>query len=278
VADDGGAAVSTPAVEVRDVSLAYRLSRSSSSSLKEHALTAFKRQVHYEQKLALQNVTLQVRPGEVLAIIGSNGAGKSTLMKLMARVLPPTSGRVIVRGHVAPMIELGAGFNPDLTGLENTVLYGTLLGRSPQEMRSRADGIAAWADLAAAMDVPLRAYSSGMVARLAFAIAVDGRPDVLLVDEVLSVGDEAFQAKSEARLDGLIAGGSAVVLVTHNLAQVINKATRAVWLDHGQVRLDGDPDAVVQAYRNATAPPAADAASAQDHRGGESVGPQPVSP
>jgi ABC-2 type transport system ATP-binding protein len=246
--------VSVPAVELRGVSLAYRLSRSSSSSLKEHVLSAFKRQVVYEQKLALQDVSLQVHPGEVLAVIGSNGAGKSTLMKLMARVLLPTSGRVLVRGQVAPMIELGAGFNPELTGTENTVLYGTLLGRSPELMRARSGAIAEWADLSDSMDIPLRAYSSGMVARLAFSIAVDAQPDVLLVDEVLSVGDEAFQAKSEDRLDGLIAGGSAVILVTHNLLQVTKKATRAVWLDRGRVRLQGDPREVVEAYRGMNAP------------------------
>jgi ABC-2 type transport system ATP-binding protein len=245
--------VSVPAVELRGVSLAYRLSRSSSSSLKEHVLSAFKRQVVYEQKLALQDVSLQVHPGEVLAVIGSNGAGKSTLMKLMARVLLPTSGRVLVRGQVAPMIELGAGFNPDLTGTENTVLYGTLLGRSPEMMRARSRAIADWAGLSDSMDIPLRAYSSGMVARLAFSIAVDSQPDVLLVDEVLSVGDEAFQAKSEGRLDRLIAGGSAVVLVTHNLLQVKKKASRVIWLQDGSVHMEGDPHAVVEAYRSSIA-------------------------
>jgi ABC-2 type transport system ATP-binding protein len=244
--------VSAPAVDLRSVSLAYRLSRSGSSSLKEHVLGAFKRQVVYEKKLALSDVSLQVHPGEVLAVVGSNGAGKSTMMKLMARVLPPTSGRVLVRGQVAPMIELGAGFNPDLTGLENAVLYGTLLGRTPRSMLNRAPDIAAWAELTEAMNVPLRAYSSGMVARLAFSVAVDARPDVLLIDEVLSVGDEAFQAKSEGRLDGLIAGGSAVVLVTHNLTQVIKKATRAMWLDYGRVQMEGDPREVVEAYRQAS--------------------------
>lgn len=240
-----------PAVDVRGVSLAYRLNRSGSSSLKEHVISAFQRRVRYEEVLALRDVSVQVHPGEVLAVIGSNGAGKSTLMKLMARVLPPTSGRVLVRGQVAPMIELGAGFIPDLTGLENTVLYGTLLGRPPQLMRARADAIATWADLTTAMDIPLRTYSSGMVARLAFAIAVDAQPDVLLVDEVLSVGDEAFQAKSESRLDGLIAAGCAVVLVTHNMAQVLKKATRVAWLEQGQVRLEGSPDEVVETYRAA---------------------------
>jgi ABC-type polysaccharide/polyol phosphate transport system ATPase subunit len=254
--------VTVPAIELHGASLAYRLSRSASTSLKEHALASFKRQVRYEEKLALHSVDLVVESGEVLAVIGANGAGKSTLMKLMARVLPPTAGRVLVRGHVAPMIELGAGFNPDLTGLENTVLYGTLLGRTPRSMRDRAGAIAEWADLTDAMDIPLRAYSSGMVARLAFSIAVDAQPDVLLVDEVLSVGDESFQRKSEARLDGLIAHGSAVVLVTHNLAQVLDKATRAVWLDHGVVRRDGHPAEVVAAYRTAMSGPVEGAADA----------------
>jgi ABC-2 type transport system ATP-binding protein len=244
--------VNAPAVEVTAASLSYRLARSQATSLKEHMLATFKRQVQYEQKVALHNVSLSVRPGEVLAIIGRNGAGKSTLMKLLARVLPPSSGRVVVRGHVAPMIELGAGFNPDLTGAENAVLYGTLLGRSPTRMRAQTSAIAEWAGLIEVIDNPVRTYSSGMVARLAFSVAVDTKPDVLLVDEILSVGDEAFQSKSEAQLDALISAGAAVVLVTHNLSQVLRKATRVLWLDDGAVRMVGEPAEVVAQYRSST--------------------------
>lgn len=239
----------TPAVELSSVALAYRLSRSRSSSLKEFAIHLAKRQVLFEEFFALQEVSFAVLPGEVLAIIGSNGAGKSTLMKVMARVLPPTEGRVLVRGRVAPMIELGAGFNMEMTGYENVVLYGSLLGRDAARMRKRATEIAAWAGLQASMDVPVRSYSSGMLARLAFSIAVDVEPDVLLVDEVLSVGDESFQRKSAARMDDLIRSGTAVVLVSHNLDQVLEKADRVVWLDAGRVRAVGEPGSVVRAYR-----------------------------
>ena len=238
-----------PVVSLSDVTLAYRVSRNRASSIKEFAVHALKRQVQYERLLALRGVSLTVSPGEVLAIIGSNGAGKSTLMKLMARVLPPTTGRVVVRGMVAPMIELGAGFNMEMTGYENTVLYGTLLGRDARAMAARADHIAQWAALEHAMDVPLRTYSSGMLARLAFSIAVDVDPDVLLVDEVLSVGDEAFQRKSGDRMTELITNGTAVVLVSHNLEQVLAKATRVLWLDHGQIRAAGAPADVVEQYR-----------------------------
>jgi ABC-2 type transport system ATP-binding protein len=238
-----------PAVEMRGVELAYRLSRSRSSSAKEFAIHLLKRQVSFEELLALRGVDLTVHPGEVLAVIGPNGAGKSTLMKVLARVLPPTRGQVIVRGRVAPMIELGAGFNLEMTGQENVVLYGALLGRDARSMRARAGAIAAWAHLEHAMDVPLRSYSSGMLARLAFSIAVDVSPDVLLVDEVLSVGDEAFQRKSADRMDELIRSGTAVVLVSHNLEQVQDRAHRVAWLDSGIVREVGPPHVVVPSYR-----------------------------
>lgn len=237
------------AIELSTVALAYRLSRSRSSSLKEFAIHLVKRQVEFEEFFALRDVSFCVQPGEVLAIIGSNGAGKSTLMKVMARVLPPTRGRVLVRGRVAPMIELGAGFNMEMTGYENIVLYGALLGREASLMRARAGQIARWARLEDSMDVPVRSYSSGMLARLAFSIAVDVEPDVLLVDEVLSVGDESFQRKSAERMDDLIRSGTAVVLVSHNLEQVLEKAHRVVWLDGGHVRALGDPQTVVASYR-----------------------------
>lgn len=238
-----------PAVLIEGVRLGYRLSRNSGSSLKEFAISLFKRQVSYTTLWALDGVSLTVNPGEVLAVIGANGAGKSTLMKLIARVLPPTEGRVRVRGRIAPMIELGAGFNPDLTGLENVVLYGTLLGRSPAVMRARAPQIAEWAELSDYMDVPVRSYSSGMLARLAFSVAVDTEPDVLIVDEVLSVGDESFQRRSLERIEQMIGSGTAVVLVSHSMEQVLQRATRVIWLDRGRVVREGAPSMVVAEYR-----------------------------
>jgi ABC-2 type transport system ATP-binding protein len=240
--------VSEPAIQLRGVSLAYRLPRHPSSSVKEFALLSLRRQIAYEQLWALQDVDLDVHRGELLGVVGPNGAGKSTLLKIIARVLAPTGGRAIVRGAVAPMIALGSGFHPELTGQENIVLHGAILGRSPNWMRERAPAIAEWAGVEDFLDAPVRTYSSGMLARLAFAIATDDVPEVLLIDEVLAVGDEAFREKSTARIDELMRGGAAVVLVSHGLEHLRGAADRVVWLDHGRVAGDGDPDAVIDAY------------------------------
>ena len=186
---------------------------------------------------AVDGLTLTVGRGDILGLVGPNGAGKSTLMKMLARVLPPTEGRIAVHGSVAAMIELGAGFNGELTGFENIVMYGTLLGRNPQFMRERADAIAEWADLTDYLDVPIRSYSTGMMARLGFSVATDTDPDVLIVDEVLAVGDAAFQIRSFERIEKMIAQGSSVVLVSHDLGKVRQIADRAIWLDHGKVEI-----------------------------------------
>jgi ABC-2 type transport system ATP-binding protein len=237
-----------PAIQVTDLGFAYRLMRNRASTVAELAITALRRQLSYEQLWALQGVSFEVRRGETLVVIGRNGAGKSTLMKVLARVLPPRTGRVIVRGRISPIIELGAGFSPDLTGAENTVLYGALLGHSPRWLQAEVDGIAAYAGLEAFMDVPLRAYSSGMVGRLAFAIATLSAPEVLLIDEVLAVGDEEFRMRSAARIDELIAGGTAVVLVTHGLEFARQRADRVLWLEHGRPAMLGPPGEVVDSY------------------------------
>ena len=240
-----------PPVQVENVSLAYRLARNRAGTLKEFAFQMLKRQVSFEKLWAVNGVSFEVRRGEVFALIGANGAGKTTLMKVVARVLPPTDGRVIVRGVVAPMISLGAGFNPELTGHENIVLYGTLLGREPDHMRGRAATIAEWAGLTEFLDVPVRSYSSGMLARLGFAIASDIDPDVLVVDEVLAVGDQEFQKKSYERMQDLMSGGTAVLLVSHALEKVLDMADRVMWLDKGIVRMMGDPAEVVASYKAA---------------------------
>jgi ABC-2 type transport system ATP-binding protein len=244
--------VSYPAVEVQEVALAYRLPRNQPATVQELAISLFRRQLTYERLWALDGVSLSVYPGELQAVIGPNGAGKTTLLKVIGRVLPPAQGRVIVRGLVAPMIELGAGFHGELTGLENIVGYGSMLGHDPRWMRSQAEPIAEWADLSDFLDVPLRSYSSGMLARLAFAVATVGRPDVLLIDEVLSVGDEAFRARSQERLEELIGDGTAVILVTHALELAVARAGRALWLDRGRPMASGAPAEVVEAYRDHT--------------------------
>jgi ABC-2 type transport system ATP-binding protein len=235
-------------VEATDVTLAYRRTRHRVSSLKQTAIDTIKRRMAYEEFFALNGVSFDISRGETVSVIGRNGAGKSTLLKVIARVLPPTSGRVIVRGHVAPMIELGAGFNSELTGAENIVLYGTLLGRTPKEMQSRIETIADWAGLTEHLDIPIRAYSSGMTARLAFATATDKTPELLLIDEILSVGDEDFREKSSARTIKMMNGGCAVLLVSHDLETVQKMSTRAIYLDHGNQKIAGDPQEVIDAY------------------------------
>lgn len=235
-------------VEVNDVSLAYRRTRHRVSSLKQTAIDTINRRISYEDFFALRDISFEISRGETLSIIGRNGAGKSTLLKVIARVLPPTKGRIIVRGHVAPMIELGAGFNLELTGAENIVLYGTLLGQRPKEMKSRIEAIADWAGLTDHLDVPLRAYSSGMTARLAFAVATDKTPDLLLIDEILSVGDEDFKEKSAARTVEIMNSGCAVLLVSHDLEAVERLSTRVIYLKQGFQKISGLPHDVISEY------------------------------
>ena len=235
-------------VEATDISLAYRRTRHRVSSLKQTAIDTINRRMAYEEFFALKGVTFNIARGETVSVIGRNGAGKSTLLKVVGRVLPPTTGRVVVRGLVAPMIELGAGFNPELTGAENIVLYGTLLGRTPKVMRSRIEAIAHWAGLTEHLDIPIRAYSSGMTARLAFATATDVTPDLLLIDEILSVGDADFREKSAARTVELMNGGCAVLLVSHDLEAVEKMSTRAIYLENGLQKFSGQPQDVIDAY------------------------------
>jgi ABC-2 type transport system ATP-binding protein len=240
--------MSTDPVEVTEATLVYKLPIHDASSVRELFTKVLHKRPPPRTVRALDGVSFSVGRGEVLAIIGSNGAGKSTLMKLMARVLPPTNGRVVVRGHISPMIELGAGFNFEQTARENIVLYGTLLGRRPEHMQKRCEPIIEWAQLGDYMDVPLRSFSSGMVARLAFSIATDVQPDVLLIDEVLAVGDDVFRERSSERIDRLISSGAAVILVTHSMPEVTNRAHRALYLKSGHIAMIGDPKAVVATY------------------------------
>lgn len=239
-----------PVIELHEAAVSYMIRHGASATLKETVINTFKGRNHDVEVRALQGISIDVAPGDVLGVIGGNGAGKSTLLKLLARVLPPTSGRVIVRGTVAPMIELGAGFSPELTGRENTILYGTLLGRKPRDMEARCGEIAMWAGLEGSIDLPLRTYSSGMVARLAFSIATDTMSDLILIDEVLSVGDAEFQEKSRERMTSLINSKAAVVLVTHDTSAILQMATKALWIDKGRAMKYGAADEVVAAYLN----------------------------
>ena len=235
-------------IEVKNVNVTYRVLMNKSSSLKELFRDALKGKARIVDYVALQDVSFTVDKGEVVAILGRNGAGKSTLLKVLAGVLPPTKGSSKVNGKIAPMIELGAGFHPEMTGAENVLFYSVLMGRDAKRVKARTVEIGQWAGVTDHMEFPLRTFSSGMVARLAFSTATDEQTEVLLVDEVLSVGDADFQAKSRKRMDSLISSGAAVVLVSHDMSAVRELATRAIWLENGHVKMIGNPEEVVAAY------------------------------
>jgi len=237
-----------PVIELKNVNVTYRVLMNKTGSLKELFRDVLKRKAHVVNYEALKNVSFSVEAGEVVAILGRNGAGKSTLLKVLAGVLPPTKGTSEVYGKIAPMIELGAGFHPEMTGAENVLFYSALMGRDIKSVRERTLAIGEWAGVSDHMDFPLRTFSSGMVARLAFATATDERAEVLLVDEVLSVGDADFQGKSRTRMETMISSGSAVVLVSHDMNAVRTLATKAVWLENGHVKMIGNPEEVVAAY------------------------------
>ena len=235
-------------IEVKNVQLTYRVLMNRTGSLKELFRDAIKGRVRINNYIALDDVSFAVDKGEVLAVLGKNGAGKSTLLKVLARVLPPTSGSVTIDGKIAPMIELGAGFHPELTGAENVIFYSTLMGRDIKRTKANLAQIGEWAGVTDHMNFPLRTFSSGMVARLAFSTATSETSEVLLVDEILSVGDANFQEKSRNRMNEMIKNGAAVVLVSHDMNAVRTLATRAMWLENGKVKMSGDPEQVVSAY------------------------------
>jgi lipopolysaccharide transport system ATP-binding protein len=237
-----------PAVALTSVTVRYRVAAESILSLKEYAIRKLRGRMDHGELLALRDVSLAVRPGERVGIIGPNGAGKSTLFRVIARVRRPNDGRVVVRGRVAPLLELGLGFHGELTGRENVILHGTLLGRSRKDMTQRMDAIAEFAEIEAFLDTPIRKYSTGMVARLAFAAATDVDPDVLLVDEALAVGDERFRAKCHERMAGFRDRGKTFLLVSHLLDEVRETCTRAVWLAEGRIERDGPAAEVCDAY------------------------------
>lgn len=231
------------------VDFSYRVLTNHQSSLKTLFKDFVDRKVRVENYQALKDLSFSVTKGETVAIIGKNGAGKSTLLKLLAQVVPPTSGQLKVIGSVAPMIELGAGFNPELTGRENIIFYSALLGRDIKEVKTRVDEIAHWAGVTDHLDYQLRTFSSGMIARLAFSTATDQVPDLLLIDEVLSVGDGEFALKSKKRMQEIITSGTTVILVSHDLVTVAQLANRVIWLEKGAIKMVGNPTEVIAAYQ-----------------------------
>jgi ABC-2 type transport system ATP-binding protein/lipopolysaccharide transport system ATP-binding protein len=238
-----------PVIVLDKVSVKYRAPEEVIRTLKEYAIQVAKRNVRFREFNALKDVDLQVNEGEILGIIGRNGAGKSTLLKVISRVLIPTEGRVRIRGVVSPLLELGAGFHPELTGRENIFLNGTLLGHSRREIASRLPDIIEFAELGAFIDSPLRTYSSGMWARLGFSVATAWIPEILILDEVLAVGDESFRNKCQIRMKSYREKGTTTLLVTHDSNSVETLCSRAMWLDHGQVKAIGPSREVVDLYR-----------------------------
>jgi len=236
-------------VKIEDVSVSYRVPSERIGTFKEYAIRRLQGRVKHQEFLALDHVNLFVRKGEVFGIIGNNGAGKSTLLKLVARVMKPTGGRVWVKGKVAPLLEFGAGFHPDLTGRENIFLNGALLGFTRRQMEQKYNRIVDFAELWDFVEAPMRTYSSGMAARLGFAIATDVDADILIVDEVLSVGDESFQQKSSDRMQNFQKDGATIMFVSHNMIAIQHMCNRVAWIDHGCVKMIGTPEETIQAYR-----------------------------
>jgi len=242
--------IGEPLIRLDNVSVLYRVPRERIHSFKEYAIRWLRRQVAYNEFWALKDVSLEVRRGEVFGIIGPNGAGKSTLLKVVARVLRPTTGRVRVRGRVAPLLELGAGFDMELTGRENVFLNGAVLGYSRRDIAERFDRIVDFAGVREFIDAPLRTYSSGMVVRLGFAVATDVQPEVLIVDEVLGVGDAEFQRKSSARIEAFREANTTILMVSHSLEAVTQMCKRAAWIEHGVIRSIGPAPDVVADYQH----------------------------
>jgi ABC-type polysaccharide/polyol phosphate transport system ATPase subunit len=211
-----------------------------------------KRKLQYEEFLALDDVSFQIKKGEVIGIVGNNGAGKSTLLKVISGILRPTKGTVELGGNVVPMLELGSGFDFDLTGRENIFLNGSILGYSEKFLNSKYDEIVAFSELEEFIDIPVRNYSSGMIMRLAFSIASMVNPDILIVDEILAVGDAAFQEKSYARMMEMMSHGTTVLLVSHSIDQIRRLCDRVIWLDHGRIVAEGNTAEICDRYIQST--------------------------
>ncbi|BDF17149.1 ABC transporter, ATP-binding protein [[Clostridium] scindens ATCC 35704] len=235
-------------IKVDHVSMKFNLSSEKFDSFKEYVIKSIKKQVSYDEFWALKDISFEVLQGDALGLIGLNGSGKSTMLKTIAGVLKPTKGMVEVKGTIAPLIELGAGFDMDLTARENVFLNGALLGYSREEMQKHYDDIVGFSELENFMDVPVKNFSSGMVSRLAFAIATIGIPDILIVDEVLSVGDFRFQQKCEERIRLMMGKGTTILFVSHSIDQVKSLCNKIAWLEHGHLKMFGETEEICNQY------------------------------
>ncbi len=241
------------AIEVKDVSMCFNLSREKVDSVKEYVIKMLKRQLFYEEFWALKDVSFEIRKGDSVGLIGMNGSGKSTMLKIIAGVLKPTKGTVETTGTIAPMIELGAGFDHDLTARENIFLNGALIGYSQEMLEERFDDIISFAGLERFVDVPIKNFSSGMLARLGFSIATIVDADILIIDEILSVGDYQFQNKCKKRIREMMDRNTTVLFVSHSIEQVKEICNKAIWIDRGHVRMIGEAEEVCDAYEDPNA-------------------------
>ena len=240
-----------PIIEVNNVSMRFNLAREVTDTFKEYILKLMKGQLHFDEFWALRDISVSIQKGDSLALIGRNGCGKSTLLKIIAGVLAPTKGSVSVRGNIAPLIELGAGFDGDLTARENIFLNGAIMGYNHKFMEDHFDEIVDFSELKDFIDVPLKNYSSGMKARLGFAISVNSRPDILIVDEALSVGDKEFRKKCTAKVNEIMSDSDVTLLfVTHSLKTAMDFCTRGIVLEKGKMLFDGEINEAIEFYEN----------------------------
>ncbi len=235
-------------IKVENVSVRFKMPNDRIDTLKQYVVQLLKGQIHKQEFWALQDVSFTVEKGEVLGIIGHNGAGKSTLLKVISGIIKPRTGSVEVKGNVVPMLELGSGFDIEFNGRENIFLNGSILGYSEKYLREKYDEIVEFSELQKFLEVPIRNYSSGMLMRLAFSIAAEVNPEILIVDEILAVGDANFQEKSRKRMMELMGGGTTVLFVSHSLDQIREMCDRVLWLDHGKVKMIGKTEEVCDAY------------------------------
>lgn len=236
-------------IKVSNVSMKYLITSDRIQSLKEYIVALIKGKIKYEEFWALKDISFEIKKGEVFGIIGHNGAGKSTVLKIISGILKPTCGNVVLQGSVVPMLELGSGFDFNLTGRENIFLNGAILGYSKDFLEEKYDEIVEFSELKKFINMPIRNYSSGMLMRLAFSIATIVNPEILIVDEILAVGDAAFQQKSKKRMLELMSGGTTVLFVSHDINQIYEMCNRVLWLENGQVKMLGDAKTVCDKYK-----------------------------
>ena len=235
-------------ITVDNVSVHFRMDKNRTTSLKEWVVSFLKGKQQYEEFHALENVTFDVKRGEIFGVIGRNGAGKSTLLKVVSGIYKPTSGKAVSAGRIAPMLELGSGFDQELSGHDNIFLNGAILGFSEDFLKQKYDELVAFSELGEFIHQPIKTYSSGMMMRLAFSVATIVEPEILIVDEILAVGDASFQQKSRARMLELMQGGTTVLFVSHSMDQIREMCDRVLWLDHGTVKMVGPTQEVCDAY------------------------------